>query len=319
VLWLHLTFQSFWCLWVQVCIWCNSCATVGGLASDACGAHWVPPQGFIFWSLILLTLQDEDAKTLKLKHCYEVADVFLHFAVPIPHNVYISCMWALTNGFAATWVFQLLTSNWYAPEQSSSGRRSGSQRGGCKGGWAAWDLDINTYVQTVGRSYHVRLLRTWEKGLLRTWVKGILNGVEKYGKVQIAVSQRHKRTTRKVTLLQVKLCLVMVFGKCRLEAWDKAFQCYWSFLGGQASSNAMLRISDWEVAKQHWSRMAAVVTHCCQFFEIPSVCCPMYHPTPLHSDEWLCTTEWHSWGLGILWPPASLQKKLTSMACTKQS
>ncbi len=84
---------------------------VGGLASDACGAHWVPPQGFISWSLILLTLQDEDAKNLKLKHCYEVADVFLHFAVPIPHNVYISCMWALTNGFAATWVFQLLTSN----------------------------------------------------------------------------------------------------------------------------------------------------------------------------------------------------------------
>jgi hypothetical protein len=48
-------------------------------------------------------------------------------------------------------------------------------------------------------------------------VKGILNGVEKYGKVQIAVSERHKRTTQKVTLLQVKLCPVMEFGKCRLE------------------------------------------------------------------------------------------------------
>jgi hypothetical protein len=49
------------------------------------------------------------------------------------------------------------------------------------------------------------------------------------------------------------------------------------------------------------------------------VCCSMYHPTPLDSYEWLCTTEWHSWGLGILSPPACLQKKLTSMACTKQS
>jgi hypothetical protein len=49
----------------------------------------------IFLSLILLTVQDEDAKTLKLKHCYEVADVFLDFAIPIPHNTYISCMCGL--------------------------------------------------------------------------------------------------------------------------------------------------------------------------------------------------------------------------------
>jgi hypothetical protein len=163
---------------------------------------------------------------------------------------HICWIFVATQHFFCGYYYQPLIIGIKVPlSEICSGRGSGSQRGGCKGGWAAWDIDINTYVQTVGRSYQVRLLQTWAKCLLRTWVIGILNGVQKYGKVHIAVSERHKRTTQKVTLLQVKLCLVMVFGKCRLEAWDKAFEFYLCFLGGQASSNAMVCISDWEVAK----------------------------------------------------------------------